>query len=940
MPPKSAQTPKRKSSSNNVAPPPATNKATPASTSSTANSKGSQAKSPTFYNGPTESTASKAAAAKGVVVDPKKAEEKVKAHVKALKGSAPSSFLGRWLYRSVISYTLLALFFCPPNVSSSNSAICSPATKYHSIVQPYVQPHLDHVRSSVISAAQPYYAPYSPYVHSVQATVVPYVQKVIDLATPHVAAGRTLGVNNYKRHLAPRVHYAQLRLSNAIRPYVHELQLRWKILIQPYIDLAHRKISATYNAVEQDPRVKLVRKRTGELIVSGWENGKPLAIRGAQAGKHHWYNTIIPVSQKSFDAGKKHGYAGGVASARFASFVERHHVRPQLIKLSNLYLTRVYRPYLAVYLDPIIDTLTPYVSTSYNLTATTLHRAAVVVQKNVLKTPPPPPAPTTLFGKIKEAVHPAPVVEEPASFFEQARDKVESAFERVSDGAASILGEQTEEVRESVNKLTKKENEEVQKLKTNDEGNDKVQETVVVEAEKTKEQEQPAEPIFSILPIEVPEQNIEEELAAVEREESTNEQAETHVASNFMVSATHVPLYTPEEEADEDLAFLAELEAAEDPSTVIVPTIEEPELVPLPDEQETDDQRVEREAEKKKAIRLVREEIERKHKDFEEKIKKVGEFEEDKLVKTLFDVRSRAVAAFGPLSESWIVTLEKSASKLSTSLEKYLARPNLKQDDINNALEKAKERLNAKVDTVGENVVQWLAEVEGKETEAADAAGEKVDAVASEAASALGIIYAWLEDVTRHDWTRYHNLTRTAELWNELFVQHATQDGTHPLLSSSNSSMASVVQTFRESLEDVQGGFSARVGIIKTNAMLRADAAERKAKGLTEADEPTFSGLPIWDIISGGGEAIGGAAEAVASSGIIGKSKEQIVEALRAAGSVLPAGSSQTETVEEEGEIVKESAGRLAGALGTVGETLSGLASGVASKEADKKDEL
>lgn len=91
------------------------------------------------------------------------------------------------------------------------------------------------------------------------------------------------------------------------------------------------------------------------------------------------------------------------------------------------------------------------------------------------------------------------------------------------------------------------------------------------------------------------------------------------------------------------------------------------------------------------------------------------------------------------------------------------------------------------------------------------------------------------------------------------------------------------MRSFQEGVQEIQGGFSARIGILKTNAMVKADAAERKAKGLPEEDEaadPVFSALPIWDIISGAGEG---------AQGIIGKGKEQVMEALsRASEAALP----------------------------------------------------
>lgn len=89
--------------------------------------------------------------------------------------------------------------------------------------------------------------------------------------------------------------------------------------------------------------------------------------------------------------------------------------------------------------------------------------------------------------------------------------------------------------------------------------------------------------------------------------------------------------------------------------------------------------------------------------------------------------------------------------------------------------------MDGKVDDASEGVNAWLAEVEGREEQAITKAGDKVDAVAAEAVNVLGLACAspstlspsttpltvhlpstdaWLDDVTRHDWARYHGITK------------------------------------------------------------------------------------------------------------------------------------------------------------------------------------
>lgn len=189
-------------------------------------------------------------------------------------------------------------------------------SQYRSLIGPYVQPQIDRLKSTVSDTVQPYYAPYTPYLTDARSAVAPYVTQAVEGVKPHWNTGRTISANQYNRHLAPRVHYAKIRAANAIGPYVDEIRVRWKILVQPYLDLATGRIGKVYDAVRTDERIRLAGRKAQALAVEGWSRGKPLVGRTARAGKHHWFNTVVPFSVKSFEVGKKHGYAGGVASAK------------------------------------------------------------------------------------------------------------------------------------------------------------------------------------------------------------------------------------------------------------------------------------------------------------------------------------------------------------------------------------------------------------------------------------------------------------------------------------------------------------------------------------------------------------------------------------------------------------------------------------------------
>lgn len=106
----------------------------------------------------------------------------------------------------------------------------------------------------------------------------------------------------------------------------------------------------------------------------------------------------------------------------------------------------------------------------------------------------------------------------------------------------------------------------------------------------------------------------------------------------------------------------------------------------------------------------------------------------------LASIRRRSVSAFPAISRTWTASIEREASKLSKSLDKYFTRSSdLTNEEINKAVAKAHDRFSAKIEETSGKVNGWLEEVETREEEIVHESFEKVNAVANKATAELGM---------------------------------------------------------------------------------------------------------------------------------------------------------------------------------------------------------
>lgn len=198
---------------------------------------------------------------------------------------------------------------------------------------------------------------------------------------------------------------------------------------------------------------------------------------------------------------------------------------------------------------------------------------------------------------------------------------------------------------------------------------------------------------------------------------------------------------------------------------------------------------------------------------------------------------------------------------------------------------------------------------------------------------------AWLDDVRVSDWTRYHLLPTFALDWAEKYRHHSTS-ADHPALAGAELDMDAIVLSFKDEIEEIEDGFAARVGILKTNAILKADADKRKAQGLDgeEEEESMFPIGAIW-----GNSDAEAPAEALGANVILEKGKQQILEALASASSVVVPSPSIASTasgvVESASSVLADASEAVFGAATTsAGNVVNQATASVASALSDASE--
>ncbi|KAL5633084.1 hypothetical protein ACGC1H_003545 [Rhizoctonia solani] len=237
------------------------------------------------------------------------------------------------------------------------------------------------------------------------------------------------------------------------------------------------------------------------------------------------------------------------------------------------------------------------------------------------------------------------------------------------------------------------------------------------------------------------------------------------------------PVAAATPEADDDLdAWIESLRTESTPTP-------EPEAQPVVEP--TKEELAEQQRLKTIATAEKRADIESRHTKYEEELRALGHSAVDDLETFVSAVRSVAAADLGRRARDHIDTLNKEADKGLKGTEAYLqklkAMPEggaIKIAMLDNLVEKVEKKFLETAQNVSDTVSGWWSEMRDEEQKEANTAAEAIKSFALEAQSNLGMDYAWLDDVTVQDWTRYHALADTSDAFSKEL--QSLVDNTHP----------------------------------------------------------------------------------------------------------------------------------------------------------------
>ncbi|KAG8903177.1 hypothetical protein FRB99_003626 [Tulasnella sp. 403] len=311
--------------------------------------------------------------------------------------------------------------------------------------------------------------------------------------------------------------------------------------------------------------------------------------------------------------------------------------------------------------------------------------------------------------------------------------------------------------------------------------------------------------------------------------------------------------------AEEDLdAFLRELTEPEDPA--------EPKAV-ISEPQHTDNPEEAAERARMKALETAekRSNIVKRHEEWERKLKELAETHVLALPEILKKIRTAAIASLEDTQHA--ITMQKDAERALKNTEAFVRKlvseagsEDEKVALLENLVGKVKKRFEDGASVVSGNIVTWWENVRTSELEEIEKLVAQVRNMGTTAQADLGLDYAWLDDVTVKDWTRYHDLLDVSKkLHKRLTEMAAGSDKESPVNALSVSlrdlqvELETVVLRFQNHLSEAhEKGLNAIRG---RKANVRADstaeaAPEAVATPTTPAArndgaDPTMSILPI-----------------------------------------------------------------------------------------------
>ncbi|KIO34111.1 hypothetical protein M407DRAFT_150794 [Tulasnella calospora MUT 4182] len=232
---------------------------------------------------------------------------------------------------------------------------------------------------------------------------------------------------------------------------------------------------------------------------------------------------------------------------------------------------------------------------------------------------------------------------------------------------------------------------------------------------------------------------------------------------------------------------------------------------------------------------------------------------------------------------------DKALKNTEAFIKKLVSDPGSDEQKIvllDNVVSKVKKRFEDGAGVLSTNIVTWWEGVRRVESEEIEKLVNEVRDLGATAQADLGLDYAWLDDVTVNDWARYHGLLNAAKELETSLESMAFGNSEEAL----ENALAFKLRDLQVDLETVVLRFQTRLSeahakgleAVKERKAPPADAPSNITPGQEtatsiEADEPTFSILPIGDVGRNVQE------EDSAEYIFIKKGQEQVEDALRQA---------------------------------------------------------
>ncbi|KAF8903508.1 hypothetical protein CPB84DRAFT_1845800 [Gymnopilus junonius] len=171
-------------------------------------------------------------------------------------------------------------------------------------------------------------------------------------------------------------------------------------------------------------------------------------------------------------------------------------------------------------------------------------------------------------------------------------------------------------------------------------------------------------------------------------------------------------------------------------------------------------------------------------------------------------------------SSGWKVAKAAEVGEKAKETKKKIADG--EKDKWSTVLDKVEEKFNDKVKALQQEVHLWFRNVKEGERQTITESTTRVKNLAEQGQASIGLDYAWLEDVTYHDWQRYHDLIRRFEAYEQKAYRIA--NGTSYV--SPADPVVDLLNQLDAELQDVVLGFEVAVGRVRAEGVKVFSLAE------------------------------------------------------------------------------------------------------------------